>query len=69
MKKLISLVLLANVAFSANLFLLPDGRPYVEPSAFKGSYKKEKKKLKQIMAVKAPDVFTIETDITCVKCK
>lgn len=69
MRKLISLVLLANVAFSANLFLLPDGRPYVEPSAFNGSYKKEKKKLKQIMAVKAPDVFTIETDIICVKCK
>ncbi len=63
------LLLLVNVAFSANLFLLPEGRPYIEPSAFKGSYKQEKQKLKQIKAVKSPDVFTIDTDITCLKCK
>lgn len=63
------LLLIANVAFSANLFLLPEVRPYIEPSAFKGSYKQEKQKLKQIMAVKSPDVFTIDTDITCLKCK
>ena len=69
MKTFLLLILSANVAFSANLFLLPEGRPFIEPSAFKGSYKQETQKLKQIMAVKSPDVFTIETDITCLKCK